>query len=64
MVKEASLSHLVGWVSKGGSPSSTMAMALVVNLAALPTRITIPVLFLSILADLVVIAAAITIAIH
>jgi hypothetical protein len=35
-----------------------IAPNLVVNLAALPTRITIPVFFLSILADLAVVAAA------
>jgi len=33
-----------------------MGMCLVVNLAALPTKITIPVFFLSVLVDLVVIA--------
>ena len=35
-----------------------MAMALIVNLAALPTKITIPVFFLSVLIDLAVIVAA------
>ena len=33
-----------------------MAMTLIVNLAAMPTRITIPVFFLSILIDIVIIA--------
>lgn len=36
-----------------------MAMALIVNLAALPTRITIPVLLASVLVDVLVIAAAV-----
>jgi hypothetical protein len=43
---------------------AAMAMALIVNLAALPTKITIPVLFGSILIDLVVIAIAVTTAIQ
>jgi hypothetical protein len=38
---------------------AAMAMALVVNLAALPTKITIPVLAFSIILDLVVIAASV-----
>ena len=38
-----------------------MAIALIVNLAALPTKITIPVLILSILIDIVVIMSAISI---
>ena len=38
---------------------AAMAMALVVNLAALPTKITIPVLFVSVLIDAAVIAAAV-----
>lgn len=37
---------------------SAMAMALIVNLAALPTKITVPVLILSVLVDLAVIAIA------
>lgn len=37
-----------------------MAIALIVNLAALPTKITIPVLFASVLVDLVVIAVAVS----
>lgn len=37
---------------------AAMAMALIVNLAAMPTKITIPVLFLSVLVDLVVIGTA------
>ncbi len=36
-----------------------MAMTLIVNLAAMPTRITIPVFFLSILIDVVIIALCI-----
>lgn len=36
-----------------------MALSLVTNLAALPTRITIPAFFLSILADVVIILASI-----
>ncbi|WP_276484682.1 hypothetical protein [Paraflavitalea pollutisoli] len=35
-----------------------MAISLIVNLAAMPTRITIPVFFFSVLIDLVVVAAA------
>lgn len=35
-----------------------MAISLIVNLAALPTKITIPVFFLSVLIDLLVIVAA------
>jgi hypothetical protein len=38
---------------------AAMAMALVVNLAALPTKITIPVFFIGILIDVAVIAAAV-----
>ncbi|MDP4261473.1 MAG: hypothetical protein Q8941_02970 [Bacteroidota bacterium] len=38
---------------------SAMGMAVVTNLSALPTRITIPALFLSILIDLAVIAGSI-----
>jgi len=38
---------------------AAMALALIVNLAALPTKITIPAFLLSVLADLVVIAIAI-----
>ncbi len=38
-----------------GMVIGAMAMALIVNLAALPTKITIPVFFLSVLIDLVVI---------
>ena len=37
-----------------------MALALVTNLAAMPTKITIPVFFLSILIDIAVIVAALT----
>jgi hypothetical protein len=40
------------------------AMALVSNLAAMPTKITIPIFFFSVLIDLVVIAASITYAIQ
>jgi hypothetical protein len=39
---------------------TAMAMALVVNLAALPTKITLPVFVLSLLIDVVVIAACVT----
>jgi hypothetical protein len=39
---------------------AAMAFSLVTNLAALPTRITIPVFFLSIIADLFIITAALT----
>ncbi len=41
-----------------------MGMCLVVSLAALPTKITIPVFFLSILVDLVVIANCIALGLH
>lgn len=41
-----------------------MAICLVVNLAAMPTRITIPVFFLSVLVDLVVIANCIAAGLH
>jgi hypothetical protein len=40
-----------------------MAAALIVNLAAMPTKITIPVFFASIIADLVAITVAVTIGI-
>jgi len=36
-----------------------MAMSLVVNLAAMPTKITIPIFFLSVLIDLIIIAICI-----
>jgi hypothetical protein len=39
-----------------------MAMSLISNLAAMPTKITIPVLFLSLFIDLVIIMSCITIA--
>jgi hypothetical protein len=39
---------------------AAMAFSLVTNLAALPTRITIPVFFLSIAADLIIIIVALT----
>ncbi len=39
---------------------SAMAICVVVNLAAMPTRITIPVFFFSVLMDLVVIAICLT----
>ena len=42
---------------------AAMAMTLVVNLAALPTKITIPVFFLSILLDIAVVISAITLSI-
>ena len=38
---------------------AAMAMALIVNLAALPTKITIPVLLLSVVVDVAVVIAAI-----
>lgn len=41
-----------------------MALALIVNLAAMPTKYTIPAFFLSVLVDVVVIAAAIGMAIN
>lgn len=41
-----------------------MAAALVVNLSALPTRITIPVLFASVVTDILVIAAAFGLALN
>ena len=41
-----------------------MAVCLVVNLAALPTRITVPVFFLSVLADLAIIANCISLGLH
>jgi hypothetical protein len=47
--------HFIFWPFVIGA----MAVPLVVNLAAMPTRITIPVLFLSVLVDLVIIAIAI-----
>ena len=43
---------------------AAMAMALIVNLAAMPTKITIPVLLLSVVIDLVVIASAIGLSIQ
>jgi len=42
----------------------SMAMALVTNLAALPTRITIPIFLLSILIDLGIVIACISIGFH
>lgn len=39
--------------------TAAMAMCLIVNLAALPTKITVPVFFLSIIIDLVVMSACI-----
>jgi hypothetical protein len=42
---------------------AAMAAALIVNLAAMPTKITIPVFFASIIADVVAIAAAVAIGI-
>lgn len=43
---------------------AAMAMALVVNLAALPTKITIPVLVFSVILDIAVIIASIAIAVN
>ncbi|MET0298413.1 MAG: hypothetical protein ABW036_01585 [Flavitalea sp.] len=40
-----------------------MAMTLVVNLAALPTKVTIPVLIVSVLIDLAVIATSVSLAV-
>lgn len=45
--------HIAFW----GMAIGAMAMALVANLAAMPTKITIPVFFFSILIDVVIIAA-------
>ena len=45
--------NMVYW----GIAISAMAMALVANLAAMPTRITIPVFFFSVLLDVVIIAS-------
>ena len=41
-----------------------MAMALVTNLAAMPTKVTIPIFFLSVLIDIAVIASCLAIALH
>lgn len=41
-----------------------MAISLIVNLAALPTKITIPIFFLSVLIDVMVIVAALSISIR
>ena len=43
-----------------GLSIAAMAMSLITNLAAMPTKITVPVFFLSILIDLTVIALSIT----
>ena len=40
---------------------AAMAMALVTNLAALPTKITIPTFFLSLILDVAIIVAALSI---
>ena len=45
--------HIAYW----GVAIGAMAMALVVNLAAMPTKITIPVFFFSVLLDVVIIAS-------
>ena len=45
--------HMAYW----GVAIGAMAMALVANLAAVPTRITIPVFFFSVLLDVVIIAS-------
>ena len=43
---------------------AAMAICLIVNLAALPSRITIPVFFASVLVDLVVIANCVAVGLH
>jgi hypothetical protein len=40
--------------------TAAMAMAVVTNLAAMPTKVTIPVFFLSVLIDIVIVAAAVS----
>lgn len=52
--------HIAYW----GVAIGAMAMALVANLAAMPTKITIPVFFFSILLDVIVIAANLVIALQ
>lgn len=50
--------HFAFW----GIAIGAIAMALIANLAAMPTKITIPVFFLSILIDIVIIASNIVLA--
>lgn len=50
-----SSNNIIYWVAA----MSAMGMALVSNLAAMPTKITIPVFFLSVLIDLVIIAISV-----
>jgi Mg2+ and Co2+ transporter CorA len=50
--------HFAFW----GVAIGAIAMALIVNLAAMPTKITIPVFFLSVLIDIVIIASNIVLA--
>lgn len=50
--------HFAFW----GVAIGAIAMALIANLAAMPTKITIPVFFLSILIDIVIIASNIVLA--
>jgi hypothetical protein len=47
-----------------GFAIGAMAMALITNLAAMPTRVTIPIFFLSIVIDIAVIATCITMALN
>ena len=46
-----------------GITIGAMAMALVTNLAAMPTKVTIPIFFLSVLIDIAVVATCIAIAV-
>ena len=52
--------HIAFW----GITIGAMAMALVTNLAAMPTKVTIPIFFRSVLIDIAVIASCIAIALH
>ena len=45
-----------------GITIGAMAMALITNLAAMPTKVTIPIFFLSVLIDIAVVASSIVIA--
>ena len=47
-----------------GITIGAMAMALITNLAAMPTKVTIPIFFLSVLIDIAVIASCLAIALH
>jgi hypothetical protein len=46
-----------------GMTIGAMAMALITNLAAMPTKVTIPIFFLSVLIDIAVVATCIAIAV-